>query len=402
MGSARWRWIHCAELRAGADRPQAVNAVLTVATAVLVLTTLLPLWRNPSWWVRVWDFPRLQLAAVAALLAVATVTTLGTHEPLGIALLAGQLACLLYQGWWILPYTPFYRREVKAVARGDGNRLLRLLVSNVLTPNRQADRLLALVRQHEPDLVLAVETDGWWESRLDTLEPEYPYSLKCPLDNLYGMHLYSRLPLQDARIQFLVEDDIPSIHALAVLRGGESVRLHCLHPAPPSPTENDESSERDAELIAVGKSVAESEGPVVVMGDLNDVAWSETTRLFRKISGLLDPRVGRGMFNTFHARWPILRWPLDHLFHSDDLAPVRIERLPSIGSDHFPLLAELRLVSEPALEGEALEADEEDREWAEEKMDEEGADEDAVHVPGENGDTRPPREAGLPHDMQPP
>ena len=45
------------------------------------------------------------------------------------------------------------------------------------------------------------------------------------------------------------------MHALLVLRSGERVRLHCLHPAPPSPTENPESSERDAELVVVGRQL---------------------------------------------------------------------------------------------------------------------------------------------------
>lgn len=352
-------------------------------TAFVAATTLLPLWRHPAWWVRGWDFPRLQLAALAAVLATTTLAVGEVDGWNGTMLLALQLACLLYQGWWIVPYTRVYRPEVRMVHPGDPGRRIRLLVSNVLTPNRRAELLIGHVRQHDPDLLLAVETDEWWQERLDVLEADYPYSVKCPLDNLYGMHLYSRLPLEDARLQFLVEDDIPSIHALVRLAGGETIRLHCLHPAPPSPTENDESSERDAELIAVGRSVAKANGPVIVAGDLNDVAWSETTRLFRKISGLVDPRVGRGMYNTFHAKWPFLRWPLDHLFHSEDLAPVRLRRLGPVGSDHFPLLAELQLVSPQAADAEGLEADAEDEEWAEEKMREEGADGDHVHAPGE-------------------
>ena len=67
---------------------------------------------------------------------------------------------------------------------------------------------------------------------------------------------------------------------------------------------NPKSSALQLSLIAVARSIAETAQPVVVTGDLNDVAWSATTRLFRKISGLFDPRVGRDMFNTFHADYP--------------------------------------------------------------------------------------------------
>ena len=82
---------------------------------------------------------------------------------------------------------------------------------------------------------------------------------------------------------------------------------------------------------------------MVVCGDINDVAWSRTTRLFQKISGLVDPRKGRGMFSTFHARYPGVRFPLDHILHSTEFRLVEMRRLPYVGSYHFPVVATLSL-----------------------------------------------------------
>jgi endonuclease/exonuclease/phosphatase (EEP) superfamily protein YafD len=172
------------------------------------------------------------------------------------------------------------------------------------------------------------------------------------------------------------------MHTLAILPSGHKIRTHCLHPAPPSPTENEESSERDAELIIVAKSVAEADTPVIVTGDLNDVAWSETTRLFRKISGLLDPRVGRGMFNTFHAGLWFMRWPLDHLFHSHHFSLSKICRLPGFGSDHFALLTELVFEDWRNIHQKGLDADTEDLSWAKAKTDDQDASKNDVPQPG--------------------
>jgi len=352
------------------------------AIAVLVLATLLPLSHITAWWVRGLDFPRLQLSAIACvLLGVGVVIgVLQEFTPLTVIGLALCVGCIVFHAWWIIPYTRLWRMEV---LDADGAiPCLRLLTANVLTSNPHADRFLELVRQNAPDIFITLESDSRWQGYLDTLEGDYPFSVKVPLDNLYGMHLYSCLPLSDIEVSYLVQEDIPSIHAKVHLSDSVQLRLHVLHPAPPSPTENEESTERDAELIVVARAVADETGPVVVTGDLNDVAWSTTTRLFRKISGLLDPRVGRGMFNTFHAEHKLLRWPLDHLYHSDHFTVSELRRLPAFGSDHFPLLIELchQPVRSDAQEG--LEDNAEDRELAQEKAEAEPVTSEDVPDPG--------------------
>lgn len=355
--------------------------LIAAAVAFIVIATLVPLSRCAIWWIRDFDFPRLQLAVISLALLVAQVTLLDLAERPPQVLLTLTIACLLYQAWWIFPYTLMFPNEVKAALASDSADKIRIMTANVLTPNRNTDGLIALIRKHTPDIFVTLETDAWWQERLDVLENDYPYSMKCPLDNLYGMHVYSRIPLEDSAIQYLIEDDIPSMHAMAVLASGRKVRIHFLHPAPPSPTEHDESTERDAELLIVAKSVAEIDTPVIVAGDLNDVAWSTTTRLFRKISGLLDPRIGRGMFNTFHADHWFLRWPLDHLFHSHHFTLSFITRLPSFGSDHFPVLVELTYDLARGADQEGLRPDADDKALANEKIAAEPVSVADVHEP---------------------
>ncbi len=347
---------------------------------VAVVWTVLPLFRADAWWIRAFEFPRVQLSILTMTAWVAYVAVVGWHDPGDIVVLVALSVCIAFQLVRIVPYTPLYPTQLKTAVNPKPEDSLSLLVANVLTPNRNAERFLEIVRDCDPDVVLTVETDAWWESELDALESDYPYAVKQPLDNLYGMHLYSRLELVDPQVLFLVEDDVPSIHAELVLRSGHRLELHCLHPAPPSPTENETSAERDAELLVVAKTLEALDRSVVVMGDLNDVAWSATTRLFQRLSGLLDPRIGRGMYSTFHANYPMLRWPLDHMFCSTDFTLVSIARPPYFGSDHFPMHAVFCHTPTVGAAQEQPDADREDRKWADEKIDKVNTDEEGIRA----------------------
>ena len=309
----------------------------------MVAGTLLNLSRSPHWFVRGWDFPRVQIVMLAGAAGLVYAWCCNRGDPADLAFLAAVAATCAWQFYRIYPYTPLAPRRVKPSRRppADERRRLRLLISNVCMENTAHERLLGMVREADPDVVLAVETNERWIRALEPLAADYPYVLRQPQDNWFGLVLFSRLPLRDARIEFMVQEDVPSVHAELEL-AGQRVVLRGLHPRPPEPVRDQDSTPRDAELVLVGKWIAKQGSvPVVVAGDLNDVAWSDTTRLFLRLSGLLDPRMGRGFYNTFHAHNPLIRWPLDHVFHSNHFRLVELRRCGDIGSDHFPVLIEL-------------------------------------------------------------
>ena len=323
-----------------------------------------------EWGFRGADFPRLQILALGLIAFILMLLWDAPWDWVREAILIGLIAAVAYQLKMVLPYTFVWKKQVKTVTKTElqSERQISLIVSNVLTPNTQYHLLLQQIHQHQPDLILTLESDAHWQQALNVLEDDYPYRVAVPLDNLYGMHLYSRLALKDIEVKFILSDEIPSIHATVILRSGQPVQLYCLHPKPPSPTEAKDSTLRDAELLIVGDQIKDLDESCIVMGDLNDVAWSRTTRLFQRISGLLDPRVGRHFVNTFHADYPLLRWSLDHVFHSTDFALVQMQRLAHIGSDHFPVYVVLQTGRVFELAQEELEQTEADEQEAQEAI----------------------------------
>ncbi|HET8859341.1 endonuclease/exonuclease/phosphatase family protein [Marivirga sp.] len=240
-------------------------------------------------------------------------------------------------------YTPLYDTRAKDSNEPITGSSFTLMVSNVLMENEEKDRFHALVKKINPDVFLINEPDKIWAKSIQKLEVDFPFSIYCPMSNTYGIILLSKLKLTESSVNFLVEDNIPSIFTRITLPSGIIVDFYGVHPEPPKP--GSDTYERDTELLIIGKRIRESDNPTVVAGDLNDVGWSDTSKLFRRYSGLVDPRESRGLFNTFKVSLPLLRYPLDHILYSKEFGLVDLQKLDDIGSDHFPIF--IRLNYEP-------------------------------------------------------
>jgi endonuclease/exonuclease/phosphatase (EEP) superfamily protein YafD len=320
----------------------ALAVVFYLLGTLTVTATVLPIWQSSRWWVRLCDFPRYQVAALAVVLLVAMPLTLGPLTAAELCLLIAVAIAALWQASWIWRYLPGAPLEVPKSTSLEARDRLALLTTNVFQDCRDAGALLQIIDDADPDLVLAVETDEWWSARLtEALRTRYPHVLAYPLSNGYGMSLFSRLELLQPIVRFLVDDAIPSVKTGVRLRSGPVVDLYGLHPQPPAPLQD--STERDTELVRVGIEIRNSGRPSVVLGDLNDVAWSPTTVEFARAGDLRDPRRGRGFFNTYPARLPGLRYPLDYVFHTKHFSVCSMRVLPKTGSDHLPLIAVLAL-----------------------------------------------------------
>lgn len=311
---------------------------------LLLILTMLPFLKIPHGLIRAPAFLRLQFVALALILTLISWFTLSD------GILTFTLCCLIgsiaINSAFIVKFTALWAKQSKtadSALTSDTDRHLRLLTANVKMSNRDYDKLINLVRDEKPDVFAAIETDQAWIDALSVLDDQFVHRHNVPLDTGYGLMLASRLPLSDVQIRDLVTDGVPSIKATVTLPSGDPVSLYIIHPEPPVADEY--TTARDSEIALAGLEAVDGDHPVIIAGDLNDIAWSHATRRFQRITGLLDPRVGRGFYNTFNAFYPIFRWPLDHLFHDARFRFVAMQRCRKINSDHFPMSFTLALAA---------------------------------------------------------
>ena len=238
----------------------------------------------------------------------------------------------------IAPVVPWY--IAAAASAGEAMQPpVKLLVSNVDVANHQHKRLLQRIAEQDPDVVGLVEVNSRWLHRLKALRAAYPYHFEVPDEHYVGLALYSRLPLEHARVLQLSVSSTPAVAATLKTATGD---LEFILAHPISPLNAEFIQRRNEQVFALAQYVAAAKRPTVLAGDLNLTIWNRGYRPLAETGGLHNAREGHGVEPTWPSIGP-LGVPIDHILATRDVRLSNFRVLGDIGSDHLPIAAEISL-----------------------------------------------------------
>lgn len=266
----------------------------------------------------------------APLLGVPLLAAIGLGAPrvAGAALPPVAMALL-----WLLPGT--------LASGSDAQPTLRVVSSNVLMVNADPQGLVAEVFSTQADVVLFQEySPRFSASAAHHSEQDYPFAFERPAEHSFGYAVFSRFPLED-----LEEIPLEGVTLLEfTVRTPEGpVRMANIHALPPV---SGNVELWHAELQALGERYAQTQGPLVVAGDLNATRHHPSFQHLLQRGDLQDAHaeVGRAHATTWpnglFGLVPGLR--LDHVLVRD-LEVVAVREGRAVGTDHNPVIADLSL-----------------------------------------------------------
>lgn len=222
------------------------------------------------------------------------------------------------------------------VGSTSASRHLKVLSANVNFENKAPGRLLALVADRQPDVIFLQEVSPTWARALEGLAG-YPYRKVVERGDSFGIALLSKHPLENITVLDEAQYDIPTIGA-TMLWEGQRVALRAVHPLPPM--SRGAYADRNTLLYANAKALASLPQPAIMAGDFNATPWSAGWSVVQA-AGLVRATTLRP---TYPANLLVPAMvPIDHIAVSKHWSVIESHRGPNIGSDHFPVEAEMVL-----------------------------------------------------------
>lgn len=220
----------------------------------------------------------------------------------------------------------------------------RVLFANINYGNQNLDRLLERIKLEDPNLIVMVETD---QLKFDQLTPEleqYPHKFHVNRGQKLGTAIWSKQPfVSDPRLIWDESQTYPTVRfQLPSSDSLQPLTVFAIHPPPPIIPSAAESRNQIFNLLAT--HIRQEVGPLLVVGDFNATSWSPNFSQLVQDAQLNDARVANGLQPSWPTFLPsFMRIPIDHVLVNDGVQVINRQTLPNIGSDHLPVLIEIKI-----------------------------------------------------------
>jgi endonuclease/exonuclease/phosphatase (EEP) superfamily protein YafD len=257
------------------------------------------------------------------------------------SLAAAVIACHLY---WIAPdFLRDRRFDIASAATSSATSdagSLRIFFANVCYLNTQYEEMMREIADAEPDVVVFVEFSPQWYAafRASGIAGKFPYDNGQP-PSVSGVNVFSKRPLKSSTQKWFADRGVATIE---VPMGAETLRIVGLHAPRPMDFRRDdyEGFWKGVMPLLVGE-----QHPLVVVGDFNATQYSRVCQDLKR-GGLRSAHEdrGRGLATTWpNGTLPVPPIRIDQAFLSPDVECVGIREGEGLGSDHKPLVLEVRL-----------------------------------------------------------
>ncbi len=313
--------------------------LLAAVAALYVFLTLVSFLGAHGWVFEILSHFRVQLAAggivLGALLGCWRLRSLGA---------AGVLLALTANLLPLLPYWSLGSAHAAPATR----QVVRVMSLNLHHKYADLEAVRRLVARERPAVLVLTEYGQRKGEVLEAVSPYFGFREVAPGTGPFAVMLFSRFPVRsvdwhrigggeepvlEAR---LCPQDAPATSCFTVLAA------HAVRPGPGGRTEL-----RDRILMtAAERARARRDGAVIVMGDFNLTPWSDSFSRMLRIGGLSDSARPFGVPATWASRIPVFGLAIDHILHGAAFRVVAHKSGPDIGSDHYPVMADLVRVGE--------------------------------------------------------
>jgi endonuclease/exonuclease/phosphatase (EEP) superfamily protein YafD len=232
---------------------------------------------------------------------------------------------------------PYLTASAQAPEIASSGAVLTVASANVSVGNSNPGPLVEWLSREHVDVVAVFEVSPEYSERMGA-ELQFPFRKVIPSHSPFGIALLSRYPLEDLEVIY-DPDGIAHIEAKMGWQG-ETLTIIALHPMPP--LEPHYQVIRNSKLRSLAKAAVDEGYPAIFAGDINATPWSSA------FSGLDNQGLRRA--TGLAPSWPtglggFVGIPIDHVLVTGHWGVVQSNIGPELGSDHFPVMARLRLKS---------------------------------------------------------